>query len=288
MIGAYLRDLRHGHNINSMPSLRSKTLSNYLQSAATALSLFRTDEKPFSIYTSATANTANPSLHPFLAEQLRQRSTWSQPSEKKEPYTYDMFLVLHSRRTSTFADSISKEAAVYDWARLGCFTGSRLSEYGQSKVPKGQRYATVPRSPDTGIWGGSPIAFIRSDFTYYDVHGLLLSAAVLYATFRAKAIAEVHIRFRFDKSADNFSVRKFSNTNHHILNPVAATISILIRADHLRIPASEPIGGFVGTKYPYLFLSDRHITSVMRLACTLAYPHQAGEISRILYKFQSN
>ena len=47
-------------------------------------------------------------------------------------------------------------AAIYDWTRLGIFTGSRLSEYGQSKVsPLGtiRNFTHVYRSRPLGTYG---------------------------------------------------------------------------------------------------------------------------------------
>ena len=58
--------------------------------------------------------------------------------------------------------------AVYDWIRLGFFTGSRISKYGQYKIPKGKRFAIIPGTNDAGLWKGRPIAFIVTDIEFFD------------------------------------------------------------------------------------------------------------------------
>ena len=81
----------------------------------------------------------------------------------------------------------------------------------------------------------------------------------------------VHIRFRYDKSADNFSVRKFPTSTDAILNPVDATISIIHRANMLGVLATEPICTY-GSKLGYYFLRDSHIRDALRLMCVRTYP----------------
>jgi hypothetical protein len=44
----------------------------------------------------------------------------------------------------------------------------RLAEYGQTKPTPGALFVTVPRTTHAGEWAGSPLAFIRDDFTFYD------------------------------------------------------------------------------------------------------------------------
>ena len=79
---------------------------------------------------------------------------------------------------------LSKEYACYDWTRLGLFTGSRIGEYGQSKIPMGVRYAAVPLTQYPGIWAGTSIAFIESDFTFYDAQPGVSSSGGNVSSFR--------------------------------------------------------------------------------------------------------
>jgi hypothetical protein len=63
-----------------------------------------------------------------------------------------------AKRLPTF---LSQEYACYDWTRLGLFTGSRISEYGQVKIPPGARYATVPSTHDACISGALPLFSLK-------------------------------------------------------------------------------------------------------------------------------
>jgi hypothetical protein len=166
---------------------------------------------------------------------------------------------------------LTQEYVVWDWLRLGIFTGSRLSEYGQSNLRRGQRYQVIPSSEDTGIWAGQPLAFIRADFTFYDASDCLIAHDAIFHCHRKKQITMVHIRFRYDKSADNFSTRKFPSSTDAILNPVDATVSILHRAALLGIASHEPIGVY-GGKLRYYFLRDSHVRDILRRICIRTYP----------------
>jgi hypothetical protein len=85
-------------------------------------------------------------LHPYLREIISQRKAWSVPRPKKEPFTIDMFRSL-SPSLQTITDKIdiflSKAPAVYDWTRLGIFTGSRAAEYAQTHLAKGVSYNMI-------------------------------------------------------------------------------------------------------------------------------------------------
>lgn len=218
--------------------------------------------------------SAKPRLHPFLAETIAQRRNWKEPQEKKEPFTSPMFQILHhdvvclSRDPTRLLDRLP---AIFDWTRLGVFTGARLGEYGQSKPRKGELFATVPNSPDAGIWANTPLAFMRSDFTFFDAGRCIVQPDDLSKLSRISV--EVHIRFRFDKSKQNFSVRKFRRTHNNFVCAVKASISIFCRANRLRIPDDYPIGAFrTTTAGDYKFLTGSDVSDIMRYACRIAYP----------------
>lgn len=97
--------------------------------------------------------------------------------------------------------------AALDWTALGLHTGSCLAEYGQSKTQPGELFTRVPNSPDTGRWAGMPLAFICDDFTFYDVS---LKCHPYQECLRESSLpTHVCIRFCFDKSKNNFTIRKF-------------------------------------------------------------------------------
>jgi hypothetical protein len=215
-------------------------------------------------------------LHPYLHEKIMQRTIWSRPEQLKEPFTYRM-LAEHAKALAipscdfryTFP---GVEYVVWDWLRLGVFTGSRLAEYAQSNLRASQRYQTIPTSADSGEWAGMALAFIAADFTFYDLQDCKIPHQRTVQAYKKGAIRMVHIRFRFDKSATNFSIRKFMITDDHILNPVAAAVSILRRAQILKVPAREPVGVYaVDGLSGYKFLRDYHITPILRHMCVRAY-----------------
>jgi hypothetical protein len=101
-----------------------------------------------------------------------QHAAWQKPHEKKEPITYLIFKVMFDWVQSLLASNpiafCNLLAVVFDWLHLGLHTGLHLGEYGQSKVPSGQLFATIPYSIDAGEWAGMPLAFIISDFMFFE------------------------------------------------------------------------------------------------------------------------
>jgi hypothetical protein len=219
-------------------------------------------------------------MHPYIREQLAQRAAWTQPKPRKAPFTLEMFQVLsqHLRAQPDGLDSfLTKEYAVFDWTRLGLFTGSRVSEYAQTRLKATVRFNIIPQTADAGAWAGQALAFLRDDFTFYTSSHELISLPVLHKYHLQGRVTSVHIRFRFDKSPRNFSIRKFRSTKDAILDPVAAAVSCIHRADLLRIPVWEPIGAF-GTVSSFSFLRDYHITRIMQKTCIWAYPNPNHEM----------
>jgi hypothetical protein len=272
ILGAFLTDVKNGNN-PSKTKLTGQTLRNYVKSATDCFSLLT--GKPVSIFDPATLSQKKVHLHPYLQELISQRAAWAQPKPRKEPYTYRMLanqasFLARSPLSPTTA-FLQKDYVVWDWLRLGVFTGSRVSEYAQSNLRRGQRFQTIPSSDDTGIWAGQPLAFIREDFTFYDNKDCLVPQTDIYRLHQKKQVTMVHIRFRYDKSADNFSVRKFPTSTDAILNPVDATVSIIHRANMLGVLATEPICTY-GSKLGYYFLRDSHIRDALRLMCVRTYP----------------
>jgi hypothetical protein len=178
---------------------------------------------------------------------------------------------LQSSSLDSLATYFSLPYVVWDWLHLGVFTGSRVSEYAQSKLRKDQRFQIIPTSKDTGIWAGQPLAFIREDFQFFDASHRLVPLLTLFKSHRAGLVRMVHIRFRYDKSSENFSIRKFSRTTDAILDPVDAAVSILHRADLLRVPSTTPVGIYSTDSTSYHFLRDYHIRDHMRRMCVRAY-----------------
>ena len=157
------------------------------------------------------------------------------------------------------------------------FTGSRISEYGQTSTARsavtGKRYACIPNSPDAGPWANQPIAFISADFVFYSAAALLVDNEFCLLNTALDHIWEVHIRFRFDKSKNNFTIRKYTCLPGMRFDPVIAAINIIRRAHLLGIPLSEPLGQYRAmSSSANSLLQDSHVRDHLRLACKLAYP----------------
>jgi hypothetical protein len=120
--------------------------------------------------------------------------------------------------------------------------------------------------------GGQPLAFVGDDLPFYDAAHTLIEHRELHRRHVQVHVQSVHIRFRFDRSPRNFSIRNFQLTKDPILDPVSAAIGCFHRADLLHVPLWEPIGVFGSVSRKYYFLREFHISAVMKRACVLAYP----------------
>jgi hypothetical protein len=137
----------------------------------------------------------------------------------------------------------------------------------------GPYHNTIPQTPDAGIWAGQALAFVLADFTFYMHHHEIVSLSQLISSHRQKLVVSVHIRFRFNKSPTNFSVRKFQTTKDKILDPVAAAVSCIHQADLLQVAAWEPIGVYKSLQKGTCFLRDYNVSTVMQKTCVMAYPN---------------
>ena len=277
VLGAFLADLRKGYTLQGSAALTATTLRNYLTSARTGLSLLRQDLSPFFSLPSVSVSLPSSAVSsPYLREQLATRANWSRPTPLKEPYTLAMLVALQkvvSDMSPLAHAHLGVEAAALDWLVLILFTGSRLAEYFQTRLKKGVRFNTIPSITDAGPWGGMPLAFIRADFVFFDRAHCLASPTSLATLFADGQLLAVHVRFRFDKSKKNFTIRIFHTTGHSLLDAVAAAVSIFARAKALGIPEHEPIGAFWSPRLSsFTFLRDYHIRNALRSGCLLAYP----------------
>jgi hypothetical protein len=214
------------------------------------------------------------SIHPFIQEILSQRRAWEKPRLKKEPITLEMFDNAQDHVGSLIqkdgAAFLSRAASVHNFTCLGAFTGSRVGEYGQTKARRGV-YNKIPSSADAGEWAGMPIAFIRSDFTFWADRTELDKSDLGDTHQRA---TEVYIRFRYDKSINNFTIRKFKRTGHHYFCPVLASLAAILRANILQVPADKPVGVFrlQGIDKGYVYLTNTDVTQELRATCLRTYP----------------
>ena len=271
ILASFLTKLATTPQSETKGPLMARTLRNYLISAVLFLNLFVTN--PFTIYRPPPNDTK---LTPMLEDIIKHREKWQQPMPKREAYTFAMFSTM-SHLVISAIDSDPKAvfgqlATVFDWVRLGIFTGCRACEYAQTLAKRGD-YSRVPNSAAAGKWSGTPIAFIWDDFTFYDANMCLVPStfeALLCSPHRAH---ELHIRYRFDKSGRTFVIKKYRR-GHGLLCAVDAAISILRRAHLLGVPTTEPLGVFQPPNSDrYTFLKSDDIIATMRAICIQTYPN---------------
>ena len=280
MISAFVHQVAESGSDKSKKPLSAKTLLEYAKAAETWCSAI--------LHLNLRGALSEKGIiHPFLAEVVAQRRAWDKPRSKKEPITMEMFenaqRFVIERVKNDRAFFLSRPATVHNFACLSTFTGSRAGEYAQTKAKRGT-YNRIPCSTDAGEWAGMPLAFIRSDFTFWSTNGSELNKTNLHLV--RKQADEVYIRFRYDKSLNNFTIRKFKRTGHPYLCPVLASCNILFRANLLGVPSQEPIGAFRLQKNRnsgYTFLTNDDVTSELRSTCLRTYP-EASHYMNINHK----
>jgi len=272
ILGAYVDHLACTRkNVTTNRPIMAKTLVQHLTASAQFLRL--ATNLPIAIY--ANPQAASPRLLPWLGDIIHTRQQWQQPLPKRLPYTYRMFQALYTHVQTLLATDCSawldRDSAVFDWSCLGIFTGSRSGEYAQTVAKRGH-FACVPNSwAAPSEWKNTPLAFVADDFTFYDVHMRLMKQSLLLAP-KAHTPAFIHVRFRFDKSSTNFTIRKY-RAGTSFLCPVRAAISILRRAQLLDVPSLHPVGVFrTHPSGTFTYLQSRDVITVMRDSVDLAYP----------------
>lgn len=287
VLKGYLLQVTLGFNCLNKLDLDDQTLRLYLQAAADEIA--RLTGRPCSIMDPATLHYKRPQMLPYLRDLIQQRAAWKEPTKKKQPVTLPIIDSIHdmanevAQQSSLTAAFLSVEYTVYDWERVVIYTGSRIAEYGQSssatastssgfKFASGKKYAKAPMSNAAGVWAGFPIAFIATDFTFWDINMCKLESSICLDQKASAVIFEIHIRFRFDKSKHNFTIRKFRRQQKIKFDLVIGVINIFRRASMLKIPAHEPIGQYRQRNGNIICLRDKDVRDVLRAACLRAYP----------------
>ena len=191
----------------------------------------------------SSSSSSNPCLLSFFADILRSRAKWAVPHPKRLPCMHAMFQALASLVKAQLASSKSAHLdllhTVFDWIRLGVFTGSHSGKCAQTTAPKGS-FAKVPDSwAPSPKWRNQPLAFILSDFTLLDANLCVIPPHD--ALKNPKHCCRLQIRYRFDKSATNFSLCRYRQ-GKGFLCPAFAASSIIRRATSLQVPPNEPLG----------------------------------------------
>lgn len=232
------------------------------------------------LYSSEGGAKKSETLHPYISEIIAQRRTWKKAKDKKEPLTGEIFVVMahlaeESRRSAQ--GDLSMDCVLFDCCRLGLFTGSRLSEYGQGALPANtpaDGWQKLPTNRDVPTeWQGKPSAFIAQDFEFYNIDRQKMEHSE--AITHESDVAFVHICFRYDKSNHNFVVRKFRRVfSGHQLCPVDAALSFVRRGSRILTHRFEPLGMFLGRNNRRYSVRGKHIQDFMHRACKIAYPDE--------------
>jgi len=269
LLGAFIHAVANeGFSKTRALTLTAATISGHLWAARDWLAA------ELGVVVDISADDGTAKLHPFLADTLAARQAWTAPKPKREPFTSDMFTYMFDDISKCAAAKpfvlFDLNAAIFDWTRLGTFTGSRVSEYAQTSARKGT-FSRDPDSLDAGNWKNAPITFMFSDFTFLTKAGRVVSHNRLQQL--GHTVHELHICFRFDKSPLNFTIRKFRRSGTHFLCPILGGISVILRAIALRVPPNEPIGVYcTSNKVMYTFLRSYDVITRMQAVCRLAHP----------------
>jgi len=275
MLGSYVREVKMGNNSHQRTDLAADTIRGYVKAAHMLLELML--GRDINILDKNHGGKRN-KHHPFIGQQIADRRRWYKPRERYEPFTVDMFNVL-ADEILTAPDSASgflgKVYCVYDWTRLGVFTGFRIGEYGQNSpnsfscIP--HDFLNVPVE-----YHGMPMAMMECDFQFFDNNFVSIPHEDLDIRHQKGEVLWLEIRWRYDKGASNFVKKKFQWTGHPIFCPVDAAVSIILRKTLLGVPSDHPIGVWQDTKKggsSYQFVIGKDVSAVMRNACDLAYPN---------------
>jgi hypothetical protein len=278
LLGAFMDAVAKGDNLSQRSDISDDTIRQYLSAAVSYLRSNFAIDVP--IFDSIGHSTRDDKLHPYLAELLAARRTWKKPQQKKEPLSgpaLDSMADLARTALATHKHGwLSQDVVLYDFCSLSIFTDSRIAEFGQSGLPSGSPsdgWNRVPVSRDVPEeWRGLPMAFIASDFSFFDKRSLHISHADALAC--TERVRHVHVRFWCDTSNFNFSIRKFRCVPRHHLCPVRATLRILAWAylGKLVDPATEPLGMFLGDNGRRYSIRGHHVANFLKRATLLAHP----------------
>ena len=277
MLGHYLEDVARGDNIKNLVSLSDGTICNYLRSAAAYIEHVCPGTS-IPLFASATGSQKVAKLHPYLGELLGQRRIWKQPRARKEPVSAAMIDAMASMADAYLSSgrygNYGRDPVLFDWSCLAGFTGSRIGEYGVGKKYKGMPidgWISAPTSHDVPEeWRGKPLAFMADDFTLFNKH--LRRVEHSEARRHPRRVEYVDVRFRYDKSTDNFVIRRFQRLGGAFCL-IRAVLSILQRQhEDPRQRQGEPLGFFVAENGRRSAITSRHMKVYLQQACRRAHP----------------
>lgn len=272
-MAAFLADVRETVLSSTGATRSAQTLRLYLNAASVSLHLLT--GKCCDMSNPAKRHTATPGLHPILYDLIDQQKKWEKPRNRYQPLTIPIIQQLAKLAINSPHSSWSAPAVIYDVVVLGIFTGSRVSEYGQTSLTGNRMFNTVPCNTATQAQGGLPLAFMRSDFVFLDNNQCVVDHSLVWSTFHQKGLSAVRVQFRYDKGNGNFKHRMFTCTRDPLICPVRAAASLINRSFELNVPSTHPVAVHVPFKKSalgYSFLRDYTVRNLLQKVCLQAYP----------------
>jgi hypothetical protein len=245
----------------------ANTLSGHVQAAFKFLLLV--SKHPISIHTTLGNKLI---LAHFIANKIAQPRKWQQPRPKREAYTFAMLSKLNSQvvkmEMANPNSFLQRHSLVFNTQCLGIFTGSRVSEYSQSKG-KLTDVSHVPAPPGTPKELILPIAFVAGDFVFLSDKGIEVPHLDLFR--KPNLATQLLITFHHDKSGRNYAVRKYGKRRDWLC-PIKAATKLLYRAMLLDIPSHNPIYAHRPARTSATrWLQDTDVTETMRKVCINTY-----------------
>lgn len=261
--GIYLIFAKNGINCTDKRGLRSATLAGY-GDAINALFTLRGFPPPVVI---SDPNNASG----IVIKNLKNEEDIA---NQRSPLDSEIFAEIQ-RSSSTSKSEDSEVSLMMDLTCINRVTGSRMSEYSQTKG-KVIDYHTFPS-------GAKVIkAFTADDFLFIDKRGHKVKLPHQPSTDQIIAlenrIVKVTITWRFQKNRQNNEKRTFSaeNPSNKIICPVRAAMRIILRARRLNQPDHLPVAVYKH-KDSFAYITGSRVGVLLRQAVRLAHPDISKE-----------
>jgi len=263
IVGIYLMFAKNGVNYNDKSGLRSFTLGGY-GDAVNKLFLLRGFPPP--VVTSDPSNASGIVIKNLKSEE--------DIASQRSPLDSAIFAEVQ-RSSSKSKSEDSEDSLMMDLSCINRVTGSRSSEYSQTKGNKID-YHTFPS-------GATVIkAFTADDYVFLDKRGRKVklpnhpSSAQIIAL--EKRIAKVTITWRFQKNRQNNEKRTFSaeTPSNRLICPVRAAMRIILRARRLGQPDHLPVAVY-RQKDSFAYITGSRVGVLLKKAVRLAYPDKSKE-----------
>ena len=237
-------------------SIKASTVNLYISDAA-KLAIFNNLPDP--------TKNALSQKSSYITNVINEHKRWELMPNRREPLTYAMvdlsFTQVYGSVSSQFNDSL--EAALTDWFILGMQTGMRKSEWCQDRHILNTTGTVIPNRD------GSPSAFIFSDFTFEQLHGVHCNNSRLIHITNATI---VKLKWRFQKNNNNGEVLSYMlNETNQSKCPVRAAMRIRSRAIRLQVPPTSPIAVFQNQQGFSQFIDDFHVTKHLQYLAKQVY-----------------